>query len=117
GPCCRGDDSRREASGGAAGTGIRTAYRPHQLPPSSSPRKRGPSRLQRRKTEVLGQVAPAEVVAFDQLELPHPQPLLDPLLAHDRVLHRGVRLEPDEAPDPVPAGEAGRRPFAVLVDA
>jgi len=65
----------------------------HPTCSSSSPRKRGPSRLKRLKPEVLGEVPPAEVVPLDQLHLPPAEPFLDALLAHDGV------LRPDEAFD------------------
>src|SRR5690606_16974409 len=84
---------------------------------SSSPRKRGPSRLQGREAEVFGQVSPGEVVAFDQFELPDAQPFLDALLAGDRVFHRAVRFEPDQPLDAVPVGETRRQGFAVLMEA
>ena len=88
-----------------------------QLHLSSSPRKRGPSRLQGQKAQILRQVAPAEIVLLDQFDLPCAEPLLDPLLAQDRLLHRRVLFEPDEPPDPVLAREAGNRAVAVLLDA
>src|SRR5690606_36119278 len=84
---------------------------------SSSPRRRGPSRLQWRKPQIFRQIAPAKVVLLDQLQLPHAPPLLDPLLPQDRVFHRGMLLKPDEALHAILQRKTRHSTLAMCVDA
>jgi hypothetical protein len=42
------------------------------------------------------EIAPLRIFAFDQLQLPLPRATLERLLAQDRILHRGVKLEPNK---------------------
>src|SRR5690606_18823766 len=74
------------------------------------------ARSQGGEAELNSQVAPGRIALFDQLELPRPVPLLEPLLAHDRMLHRGVWLEPDQHLDAILAGEARDGALPMLMD-
>ncbi len=56
--------------------------------------------------EIVVKVAPLRVLALDQFELPRPPPLLDPLLAQDRVRHGFVKLGIDQFLDMIFSGES-----------
>ena len=72
---------------------------------------------QRRQSQFLRQVAPFRVRRLDQLNLPFALPILDPLLARDRGVHRPGEFEPDERLHAIAVGEAAETAVAVLADA
>src|SRR5690606_12737024 len=74
---------------------------------TSSPRRRGP----RKPGDQIVEVVPRRVRLLDQPQLPCAVPLLEPLLAGDRVANVVVLLEVDEAVHAVPL----REPFGHVV--
>ena len=90
---------------------------------SSFPRRREssartrPGSFEWRKAEVFGEVAPAWVGFLDKADFPRSLPLLQAFLSGDRMFHRRVLLEPDEAFHAVVLGETFERAIAMLMDA
>ena len=76
-----------------------------------------PTRSHRFEAQPHGQVAPFGVLAVDQVDLPLPPPVLELLLAGDRVNHLVEHLEVDEAMDPVARGETGQGVVPMLPQA
>ena len=72
---------------------------------------------QRIEAEILGKIAPGRIDRMDQIVLPRARPAFDALLADYGLLHRLVRLEPDEPLDSVMLSEPANSARAMLVDA
>src|SRR3546814_11712785 len=66
---------------------------------------------------VLAQMEPGRVRLWVCLDLPFPLPIIDLLVARDRVVHRPGEFEPDERLDAVSFGEAVEAAVAMLADA
>ena len=75
------------------------------------------ARSYRLKPQRHGQITPLGIGAIDQVDLPLPAPVLELLLARDRMVHIAEHLEVDEAIDGVAGGETRRRAITVLPDA
>ena len=75
-----------------------------------------PSRLERRKSELLRQIEPVGIVFLNNIELPLPRPALDRLFASDRDLDVVVSLKPDETLDVMLGCIAAESLLSVLVN-
>ena len=75
------------------------------------------TRSHRLKPQPHGQIAPLGVRAVDKVDLPCAPPVLEPLLAHDGLLHIAEHLEVDEPIDAVARGEPGQGVVPMLPEA
>ena len=72
---------------------------------------------QRRKSKILGKIAPRWVMLVNDVILPSARPAFDALFTQNCRVHRLVPLEPDKALDAVALREAVDQPFPMLMDA
>ena len=72
---------------------------------------------QRCQPKADSQIMPIGVFAFNQIDLPLPVPVFEPLFAGDGGFHIAEKLISDEAVGFVSAGKAGNAAFAVLPQA
>ena len=80
----------------------------------SSPRRRGPRCCNR--INKLMQINPVWIHLFNDAEFPRPVPLLQPLLALDRIFHRLVMLIVDKVGHRIFGRKPGKQLLRVLLD-